>query len=118
MIENRNSIDALSVAILAGGPSAEAEVSRNSAAQIQHALTQVGHNPVVIELDQHCAAALIAARPDVVFPALHGPPGEDGTVQGMLEMLQLPYVGSDVRAALWPWTRRLRKASFNAPGCP
>ena len=90
MIENRNSIDALSVAILAGGPSAEAEVSRNSAAQIQHALTQVGHNPVMIELDRHCAAALIAARPDVVFPALHGPPGEDGTVQGMLEMLQLP----------------------------
>ena len=99
MTENRNSIDTLSVAILAGGPSAEAEVSRNSAAQIQRALAQTGHRARTIELDQHCAAELIAAQPDVVFPALHGPPGEDGTVQGLLEMLQLPYVGSDVRGS-------------------
>ena len=118
MIENRNSIDALSVAILAGGPSAEAEVSRNSAAQIQHALTQVGHNPVMIELDQHCAAALIAARPDVVFPALHGPPGEDGTVQGMLEMLQLPYVGSDVRGSAVAMDKASAKNVFQRAGLP
>ena len=88
---------ALRVAILAGGISAEAQVSRNSAAQIEQALIDSGHKTQVIELDDHCVQALLTTQPDVVFPALHGPPGEDGTVQGMLEMLRLPYVGSDVR---------------------
>ena len=67
MTEDLNSVDTLFVAILAGGSSAEAEVSRNSAAQIQRALSQAGHSAVTIELDQHCAAALMAAQPDVVF---------------------------------------------------
>ena len=118
MTENRNSIDTLSVAILAGGPSAEAEVSRNSAAQIQRALAQIGHRARTIELDQHCAAELIAAQPDVVFPALHGPPGEDGTVQGLLEMLQLPYVGSNVRGSAAAMDKAVAKSVFQRAGLP
>ena len=118
MTEDLNSVDTLFVAILAGGSSAEAEVSRNSAAQIQRALSQAGHSAVTIELDQHCAAALMAAQPDVVFPALHGPPGEDGTVQGMLEMLGLPYVGSDVRGCAVAMDKAIAKGVFLRSGLP
>ena len=117
MTEDLNSVDTLFVAILAGGSSAGSEVSRNSAAQIQRA---VSGRPqcVTIELDQHCAAALMAAQPDVVFPALHGPPGEDGTVQGMLEMLGLPYVGSDVRGCAVAMDKAIAKGVFLRSGLP
>ena len=118
MTENPNFTDTLCVAILAGGPSAEADVSRASAAQIQLALTQAGHRASTVELDQHCAAALIAAQPDVVFPALPGPPGEDGTVQGMLEMLGLPYVGSDVRGSAVAMDKAIAKNVFQRAGLP
>ena len=96
MSQQHDPNEMLTIAILAGGNSAEAQVSRNSAAQIEQALAESGHATQVIELDTNCAQALLTMHPDVVFPALHGPPGEDGTVQGLLEMLYLPYVGSDV----------------------
>ena len=108
----------LLVAILAGGPSAEAEVSRNSAAQIQTALQTSGHRTRVIELDNHCAKALLTLAPDVVFPALHGPPGEDGTVQGLLEMLGMPYVGSDVHGSAVAMDKAIAKALFQRHGLP
>ena len=78
--------DVLTIAVLVGGPSAEAEVSRNSGAQVAAALAANGHSIHELELDQHAVKQLIELRPDVVFPVLHGPPGEDGTVQGMLEI--------------------------------
>ena len=109
---------ALRVAILAGGSSAEAQVSRNSAAQIEQALVDSGHKTQVIELNDHCVQALLTMQPDVVFPALHGPPGEDGTVQGMLEMLQLPYVGSDVRGSALAMDKAIAKSVFVRQGLP
>ena len=109
---------ALRVAILAGGISAEAQVSRNSAAQIEQALIDSGHKTQVIELDDHCVQALLTTQPDVVFPALHGPPGEDGTVQGMLEMLRLPYVGSDVRGSALAMDKATAKCVFLRQGLP
>jgi D-alanine-D-alanine ligase len=108
----------LTIAILAGGSSAEAQVSRNSAAQIEQALAESGHTTHVIELDATCAQALLAVQPDVVFPALHGPPGEDGTVQGMLEMLRLPYVGSDVRGSALAMDKAIAKSVFVRQGLP
>jgi D-alanine-D-alanine ligase len=109
---------ALRVAILAGGSSAEAQVSRNSAAQIEQALVDSGHKTQVIELDDRCVQALLTMQPDVVFPALHGPPGEDGTVQGMLEMLHLPYVGSDVRGSALAMDKAIAKSVFVRQGLP
>jgi D-alanine-D-alanine ligase len=106
------------VVILAGGPSAEAEVSRNSAGQIQTALAAAGHTTQVIELDHTCAQQLLSLEPDVVFPALHGPPGEDGTVQGMLEMLGLPYVGSDVHGSAVAMDKAIAKGLFQRHGLP
>ena len=109
---------ALRVAILAGGSSAEAQVSRNSAAQIEQALVDSGHKTQIIELNDHCVQALLTMQPDVVFPALHGPPGEDGTVQGMLEMLHLPYVGSDVRGSALAMDKAIAKNVFVRQGLP
>ena len=109
---------ALRVAVLAGGESAEAEVSRRSAAEVHKALTALGHDSSLIELDRQCAATLIKLKPDVVFPALHGPPGEDGTVQGLLEMLGLPYVGSGVRGSALAMDKAVAKSVFRSHNLP
>ncbi|MEZ5560383.1 MAG: D-alanine--D-alanine ligase [Pseudomonadales bacterium] len=100
------------VAVLQGGPSAEAEVSRSSAAGVARALAEKGHAVDLVELDAGCARRLLALDPDVVFPALHGPPGEDGTVQGFLEILGLPYVGSGVHGSATAMDKSLAKAVF------
>ena len=92
-------MNSLRIAVLCGGPSAEAEVSRSSAREVVAALTTRGHTVSTVELDAELPAKLLALAPDVVFPALHGPLGEDGTVQGFLEILDLPYVGSGVHAS-------------------
>ena len=118
MTNQTSSLNALSVAVLAGGPSAEAEVSRHSAKQIQLALERADYSTQVFELDKHCVSALLALSPDVVFPALHGPPGEDGTVQGMLEMLQLPYVGSDVHGSAMAMDKATAKRIFQRHSLP
>jgi D-alanine-D-alanine ligase len=110
--------DFFDVAVLMGGPSAEAAVSRVSAAEVAKGLTAAGHRATLIELDRQCAARLLALAPDVVFPALHGPPGEDGTVQGFLEMLGLPYVGSGVHGSAVAMDKSLAKVAFRRAGLP
>lgn len=106
------------VAVLMGGPSAEAAVSRVSAAGVAEALAGRCAEVRTLELDAACPAALEAWRPDVVFPALHGPPGEDGTVQGLLTLLGLPYVGSDVHASAVAMDKALAKQVFRAADLP
>ena len=107
---------ALRIAVLAGGNSAEAEVSRSSAGGIAQALRTWGHEVLVIELDRELVNALRAFAPDVVFPMLHGPPGEDGTVQGLLAMLGLPFVGSGVQGCAAAMDKYIAKALFQAEG--
>jgi D-alanine-D-alanine ligase len=98
------------VAVLGGGRSSEREVSLNSAASIRGGLEQAGHEAIEIEIGRDgvwrrdgSELALVPGRglagSDVVFPALHGPFGEDGTVQGLLECLDVPYVGAGVLAS-------------------
>lgn len=108
----------LNVAVLMGGLSAEAEVSRVSAGEVGKGLEEAGHRVTLIELDDGCAAALLALQPDVVFPALHGPPGEDGTVQGFLELLGFPYVGSGVHGSAVAMDKSLAKTVFRRHGLP
>jgi D-alanine-D-alanine ligase len=103
-------VNRLRVAVLGGGRSSEHEVSLASAASIRGGLIKAGHEPVEIEIgrdgvwrrDGH-EVALAPGRgledADVVFPALHGPFGEDGTVQGLLECLDVAYVGAGVLAS-------------------
>jgi D-alanine-D-alanine ligase len=108
----------LHVALLAGGPSREASVSRSSAREVERALDRAGARVTCHELDETVTAALLADVPDVVFPVLHGPPGEDGTVQGFLEILGLPYVGSGVHASAAAMDKSLAKAVFRRAGLP
>ncbi len=108
----------LTVAVLMGGDSAEAEVSRNSAAQVSAGLQSAGHRTELVELSTACAATLSALEPDVVFPALHGPPGEDGTVQGFLEIMGLPYVGSGVRGSALAMDKQIAKQVFRHNALP
>jgi D-alanine-D-alanine ligase len=106
------------VVILQGGPSPEAEVSRSSAAGLEQALLGLARQLTRLEVDRDLASNLLALAPDVVFPALHGPPGEDGTVQGLLDLLGLPYVGSGVAASVTAMDKTLAKHGFRAAGLP
>jgi len=98
------------VAVLAGGRSSEREVSLRSGEAVARGLDEAGHGVVQVTIDRDgawsCEGAPVELIPgagllgaDVAFPALHGPFGEDGSVQGLLEWLDLPYVGSDVLAS-------------------
>ncbi len=96
--------------MLGGGRSSEYEVSLASAASVRSGLVEAGHEPIAIEIGRDGVwrrdGSVIALTPgrglegvDVVFPVLHGPFGEDGTVQGLLECLDVPYVGAGVLAS-------------------
>src|SRR5690349_8707130 len=87
------------IAVLRGGRSAEREVSLRSGAQVAKALRGLGHDVSEVDLDAHCWETLRDGGFHCVFNALHGRFGEDGTVQGMLELLGLPYTGSGVLAS-------------------
>jgi D-alanine-D-alanine ligase len=87
------------IAVLCGGRSAEREVSLRSGAQVQEALRGLGHEVTAVDIDRNTWDVLRDGGFDCVFNALHGRMGEDGTVQGMLELLDLPYTGSGVLAS-------------------
>jgi D-alanine-D-alanine ligase len=108
----------LRVAVVAGGPSTEASVSRASAGGVERALRDAGHAPAVLELDRDLPAKLVATPYDVVFPAVHGRMGEDGCLQGLLEVLGLPYVGSGVLASALAMSKPHAKAHFRQAGLP
>ena len=100
----------MNVAVLMGGPSAEREVSLTSGAGIAAALRRLGHDVTEIDLAADVAARLTAAAPDVVFNALHGSPGEDGTVQGLLDLMGLRYTHSGLRTSAIAIDKVLTKA--------
>ena len=89
----------MKVAVLRGGKSAEREVSLKSGAQVEHALRYRSHEVTGVDIDLTTWDVLRDGGFDCVFNALHGRLGEDGTVQGMLELLGLPYTGSGVLAS-------------------
>lgn len=108
----------LSVAVVQGGPTSEASVSRASAASIAQALERVGHRVERVSLDAGLAAELRAGGFDVVFPIAHGAVGEDGSLQGMLEVLGLPFVGAGVLASALAMNKRVAKIVFAEAGLP
>jgi D-alanine-D-alanine ligase len=106
------------VAVIQGGPSAEAEVSRTSAAGVAAALQKAGHDVDRLELQPPLARALLDGAYDVVFPVTHGRLGEDGCLQGLLEVLGLPYVGSGVLACGLACDKVRAKHAFRAHKLP
>ena len=107
-----------SVAVVCGGPSAEADVSRSSGKCVAEALRKTYSKVVLLELGRNIHSALEKHDVDVVFPALHGPPGEDGTFQGFLETSGYPYVGSGVRASAFAMDKSVAKCLFKQAGIP
>ena len=110
--------DALRVAVVHGGPSSEAEVSRVSSSGVAAALVRRGHDVTRLECDRTLPAQLLSGDFDVVFPVVHGAIGEDGSLQGLLEMLQLPYVGAGVLASALANDKVQAKVCFRAAGLP
>src|SRR5262245_45807426 len=88
------------VAVLKGGGSLERTVSLRSGARAEAALRRLGHEVVAIDAGGDMLEQLLSAEPDVAFVALHGRDGEDGTVQSLLEAIDLPYTGSDPGACM------------------
>ena len=108
------------VAVLMGGWSAERKVSLVSGGAVQRALAQGGYRVTGIDVGRNLASDLTEIRPDVVFNALHGPGGEDGCVQGLLEVMGLPYTHSGVLASALAMNKPAAKRLFKEAGltCP
>lgn len=88
------------IAVLCGGPSSEREVSLRSGKNVFNALKRLGYKHVeLIDLDKNISQVLLDKKIDVVYNAMHGKYGEDGCVQGLLEILQIPYTGCGVMSS-------------------
>ena len=106
------------VAVLLGGRSAERDVSLSSGKGCAAALRAEGFDVVEIDPGEDLSAQLVAAKPDVVFNALHGRWGEDGCVQGLLELLRIPYTHSGVLASSLAMHKQRTKDVYRAAGLP
>jgi D-alanine-D-alanine ligase len=101
-----------------GGWSAEREVSLRSGKACADALDRLGYRVTRIDVTRDVAAALVAVKPDIALNVLHGRPGEDGTLQGLLEILGIPYSHSGVMASALAMQKDYAKALFRAGGVP
>ncbi|WP_321322866.1 D-alanine--D-alanine ligase [uncultured Parasphingorhabdus sp.] len=108
----------LHVAVLMGGWSAEREVSLSSGNGVADALEKNGHQVSRVDMDRNVAQVLAGIRPDVVFNALHGVPGEDGSVQGMLDLMQIPYTHSGLATSVIAIDKELTKQQLVPAGIP
>ena len=114
----RNGGSKASVAVVMGGSSGEREISIQSGSEVLRALHSLGYDARSLDYDERFVDALRQARPDVVFIALHGPGGEDGHVQALLEYLSIPYTGSGLEAAALSMDKHLTKKLLAAEGLP
>jgi D-alanine-D-alanine ligase len=106
------------IGVLLGGLSSEREVSLRTGEAVLTALRERGHNAVPIYVDRDVDVALRQEQPDVAFIALHGRMGEDGCIQGLLEILQIPYTGSDVMASALAMHKGKAKELFRLHNLP
>jgi len=106
------------VAVLKGGGSLERTVSLRSGARAQQALARLGHEAIAIDAGPELVAQLHECSPDAAFVALHGRDGEDGTVQGLLEAIGVPYTGSGPSACMRATDKSLAKYLMREAGIP
>jgi D-alanine-D-alanine ligase len=104
------------VAVLKGGRSLERGVSLRSGARVEDALERLGHQVLPLDVGGDLVQRLSAERPDVAFIALHGPDGEDGTAQELLEILGIPYTGPGVAACAKCMDKVLAKHELREAG--
>jgi D-alanine-D-alanine ligase len=110
--------DALHIVVLMGGWSAEREVSLLSGGGVAAALEANGHSVTRIDMDRDVAARLAEAKPDLVFNALHGTPGEDGSVQGLMDLMGLRYTHSGLATSVIAIDKVLTKQALVPHGVP
>jgi D-alanine-D-alanine ligase len=108
----------MKVAVLKGGRSFERQVSLRSGARVEAALERLGHEVVGIDIGSDLVLRLRDVAPDVAFLALHGPDGEDGTVQELLEVMGVRYTGSRVSACVRSADKVLAKHELRDAGVP
>lgn len=101
-----------------GGWSSERPVSLATGVPCADALERAGYRVTRVDVDRNIAATLAELKPDVAFNALHGPDGEDGTIQGVLEVLQIPYTHSGVMASALAMNKDRAKVVMAAAGVP
>jgi D-alanine-D-alanine ligase len=106
------------VAVLKGGRSLERGVSLRSGARVEDALERLGHEVLPLEADSGLVKKLSAELPDVAFVAMHGPGGEDGTAQELLDILGIPFTGPGVAACVRCIDKVLAKHEFRSAGIP
>lgn len=108
----------MKVVVLEGGRSLERGVSLRTGARVKESLARLGHEVVSVDADTHMISNLREVKPDIAFVALHGRDGEDGTVQQMLHLLEIPHTGSDVAAAARSGDKAIAKRRLQAAGLP
>lgn len=106
------------IAVLMGGLSAEREVSLATGRAVCAALERLGHKVVAVDAGRDLAARLAEIAPDIAFNALHGRWGEDGAVQGVLELMAIPYTHSGIAASAVAMDKALAKRVFASAGLP
>ena len=106
------------IAVLMGGPSSEREISLKSGNCVLNALKAAQLNATAFDVNRELPDRLIKEKIDLVFIALHGKPGEDGTIQGMLDILNIPYTGSGVLASALSMDKIVSKRLFRIAEIP
>ena len=106
------------IAVLMGGRSAEREVSLSSGRGVMTALAKEGFEPISVDPGDNPGQQLWDVKPDAVFNALHGRFGEDGTVQGLLELMRIPYTHSGVLSSALAMHKQRTKDIYRAAGLP
>src|SRR5512139_365481 len=106
------------IGVLLGGMSSEREVSLMSGRAILQALLDLGYRAVAVEADELLAQRLREENIEVAFIGLHGSLGEDGSVQGLLEMMRIPYTGSGVLASALAMNKAVSRQIFQQKGLP
>jgi D-alanine-D-alanine ligase len=104
------------VAVLRGGHSMERDVSFVTGRRVQHALERLGHEVHSLDVEEGTTAALMELAPDAAFVCLHGPGGEDGTIQALLETLGIPYTGSGPLSSIRCMDKDYAKRALRAAG--
>lgn len=115
-MSEHDAVARLEVLVLAGGISHERDVSIRSGRRVAEALRDLGLGVHVHDVDADLIATLTDNRPDVVWPILHGAPGEDGSVRDLLDILGLPYVGTGPAGCRVSWSKPIAKATVAAAG--
>ena len=106
------------VAVLMGGRSLERSVSLKSGQRVERALKERGYRVIALDVDDALVPSLLSEKPDLVYIALHGKYGEDGTIQELLEIMEIPYTGPGPLASIIGFNKVLSKELFQDQGIP